>query len=62
MDQKKKAYFDELGASGEWKTEYFLQAELAWQMKRIADSLERLENNGCESPWEEARRSYDESR
>lgn len=40
MDQKKKTYFDELGASGEWKTEYFLQAELAWQMKRIADRLD----------------------
>jgi len=40
MDQKKKAYFDELGASGEWTTNQFLQAELAWQLKRIADRLD----------------------
>jgi hypothetical protein len=39
MDASKKKYFDELGASGEWKTEYFLQAEVAWQLKRIADQL-----------------------
>ena len=39
MDAKKKEYLDELGASGEWKTEYFLQAEIAWQLKRVADRL-----------------------
>ena len=40
MDSKKREYFDEIGASSEWKTEYFLQAEIAWQLKRIADRLD----------------------
>lgn len=39
MNQEKKAYFDELGASGEWTTNQFLQAEVAYQLKRIADRL-----------------------
>ena len=47
MNQEKKAYFDELGASGEWKTEYFLRAEIAYQLKRIADRLNSMQYNGC---------------
>ena len=42
MDQKKMAYFDELCASGEWSTDNFLQANVAWQLKRIADKLENI--------------------
>lgn len=40
MDAEKKEYFEELNASSEWETEYFLQAEIAWQLKRIADRLD----------------------
>jgi hypothetical protein len=40
MDQKKKEYLDEIGASGEWTTSQFLQAEIAYQLKRIADRLD----------------------
>jgi hypothetical protein len=47
MTPEKKAYFDELGATGEWTTNQFLTAETAWQMKRIADRLDSMQYNGC---------------
>ena len=39
MDADKKAYFDELGASEMWTSDNFLQAEIAWQLKRVADRI-----------------------
>ena len=39
MDQEKKAYFDELGANEMWTSDNFLQAEIAWQLKRVADRI-----------------------
>ena len=53
MNAEKKAYFDELGASGEWTTDNFLKAEIAWQLKRIADRLERISDEDIKiiSEW-----------
>ena len=41
MEPDKNKYFDELGATGEWTTDNFLKAEIAWQLNRLADLYDR---------------------